>query len=124
MEIILKSEVYAIVAQCIEVWKVLRYGFSEIVYKDAMELEFLDKHIPFLREPSLCVLYKETQLKHKFQPDFTVFNSIIVEVKSGEEGVLIASMPQALNYMRATGFKIGLIVNFGKTKLDFKRLIL
>lgn len=124
MEIILKSEVYTAVAQCIEVWKVLRYGFSEIVYKDAMELEFLKKRIPYLREPSLGVLYKGTLLKHKFQPDFTVFKSIIVEVKSGEEGILMASMPQTLNYMRATGFKIGLIINFGKAKLDFKRLII
>lgn len=124
MEIILKEEVNEIVARCIEVWKILGYGFSEIVYKDAMEEEFLENQIPYLREPALCVFYKSKALKHKFNSDFTVFGKIIVEVKSGETGIVSATTPQALHYIKATGFRIGLIINFGKTKLDFKRLIM
>lgn len=124
MEIILKEEVYKTVAQCIEVWKVLGYGFAEVVYKDAMEIKFLENQIPYLREPALRICYKRHLLRRTFNPDFTVFNNLIVEVKSGENAIIEATMPQALNYLRASGFKVGLIVNFGKTKLDFKRLIL
>lgn len=119
-----KKKVYMIVGHCIEVWKILGYGFSEVVYKDAMEIEFLENQIPYLREPPLRVSYKDHILKRTFNADFTVFNKIIVEVKSGEPAIIEATVPQALNYLRASDFRVGLIINFGKTKRDFKRLIL
>ena len=58
MELLLKQEVFAIVGCCIEVWRTLGFGFSEIIYKDAMEVEFSDNQIPYLRENELCVQYK------------------------------------------------------------------
>jgi GxxExxY protein len=83
MELLLKEEVYSIVGYCIEVWKTLGYGFSEVIYKDAMEQEFIDNEMPHIREDELSVYYKGNILKHKFKADFTLFGNIIVEVKSG-----------------------------------------
>ena len=118
-----KEEVYAIVGYCIEVWKVLGYGFSEIIYKDAMEQEFFDNILPYIREDELPVFYKGKRLKHKFNDDFTLFENIIVEVKSGEDGIIEKTIQQTLNYLKASGCRVGLIVNFGKTGLEYKRLI-
>ena len=87
-QILYKEEVYTIVGYCIEVWKVLGYGFSEIIYKDAMEQEFTDNILPYIREDELSVYYKGKQLKHKFNADFTLFENIIVEVKSGDDGII------------------------------------
>lgn len=118
-----KEEVYAIVGFCIDAWKTLGYGFSEVVYKDAMEQEFIENEIPFIREDELSVNYKGRKLKHKFKTDFIVFNELIIEVKSGEDGIIEKSFSQTLNYMKASGCRVGLIINFGKSRLEYKRLI-
>ena len=120
----LKDEVYAIVGCCMDVWKTLGYGFSEVIYKDAMEIEFEDKNLPHSREEQLFVYYKGRKLRHKFIADFTLFDSMIVEVKSGEDGMNREVVSQTLNYLKASGCRVGLIINFGKTKMDFKRLIM
>jgi len=123
MELLLKEEVYTIVGYCIEVWKTLGYGFSEVVYKDAMEVEFMEDHLPYVRENELPVYYKTKILRHKFKADFTLFDNIIVEVKSGDNGINDAVISQTLNYLKASGCRIGLIINFGKQKMEYKRLI-
>ena len=123
MDILFKNEIYAIVGICMEIHNVLGYGFSEVIYKDAMEEEFLDYSIPYIREAQLCVHYKWKILKHRFNDDFTVFENIIIEVKSGEDKVIEKTISQTLNYLKASGNKVGLIVNFGKTGLEYKRLI-
>lgn len=119
-----KEEVYSIVGYCIEVWKVLGYGFSEIIYKDAMEQEFADNILPYIREDELSIFYKGKRLKHNFNTDFTLFENIIVEVKSSDDGIIEKTIPQTLNYLKASGFRVGIIVNFGKTGLEYKRLIM
>ncbi len=124
MELLLKEEVYTIVGYCIEVWKTLGFGFSEVVYKDAMETEFIEDRLPYIREEELPVYYKGKILRHRFRADFTLFDNIIVEVKSGEEGINDAVVSQTLNYLKASGCRIGLIINFGKTKMEHKRLIM
>ena len=123
MTLLYKEEVYTIVGFCLEVRRILGYGFSESIYKDAMEQEFIDNQLPYTREQGLSVQYKGKLLRHKFSADFTVFENIIVEVKSGEDGVIEKTVAQTLNYLRASGFRVGLIINFGKTKLEYKRLI-
>lgn len=123
-EIIFKEEVYIIVGCCLEVWKTLGYGFSEIVYKDSMEQEFIENQISFTREPELPVLYKGRKLRHKFQADFLMFENIIVEVKASDNGINENAISQTLNYLRASGSRLGLIINFGKTRMEYKRLIL
>lgn len=122
-QIIYKEEVYAIVGYCMEIWKVLGFGFSEVIYKDAMEQEFIDNEIPHLRENQLEIFYKGRQLKHRFSTDFTLFDNIIIEVKSGEKGIIEKSYPQLLNYLKASGNRLGLIINFGKTGVEYKRLV-
>jgi GxxExxY protein len=124
MELLLKNEVYSIVGSCIEVWKTLGYGFSEVVYKDAMEVEFINNSIPHQREDELSIHYKGNILKHTFKADFILFNEIIVEVKSGEDGICNKVVAQTLNYLKASGSRVGLIINFGKSKMDYKRLIM
>jgi GxxExxY protein len=106
-----------------EAWKFLGEGFSEIIYKEAMEQEFLENELPFIREDELSDSYKGRILKHKFKADFTLSNNIIVEVKSGDEGIIEKTISQTLNYLKASGCRVGLIVNFGKRGLEYKRLI-
>ena len=122
-EILYKADVYKIIGVCIEVYNTLGYGFQEIVYKDAMEIEFRDRDIPFLREPEFSIDYKGIILKHSFYSDFNVFEKIIVEVKVNKDGIADFAIAQTLNYLKASGMKLGLIINFGGTSLDYKRLI-
>lgn len=124
MELLLKDEVYTIVGYCIEVWKTLGYGFSEIVYKDAMETEFIEDQLPYKREEDLPVYYKGKVLRHRLKADFTLFDNIIIEVKSGKEGINDAVVSQTLNYLKASGCRVGLIINFGRTKMEHKRRIM
>jgi GxxExxY protein len=122
-EILCKADVYKIIGVCLEVYNTLGYGFQEIVYKDAMEIEFIDRDIPYLREPKFSVDYKGILLRHSFNSDFNVFEKIIVEVKVNKEGIADFAIAQTLNYLKASGMKLGLIINFGGTSLDYKRLI-
>lgn len=122
--LLFKDEVYTIVGLCIEVWKNLGYGFSEVVYKDAMDLEFKRNIIPYIREAELLINYKGVYLNHKFKVDFILFDGIIVEVKSCEEGINGKATSQTLNYIKASGFRLGLIINFGRNRMEYKRLII
>ena len=107
-----------------EVHRIPGYSFSEVINKDAMEFEFIQDLIPDKREDELSVYYKGKVLCHKFKADFTLFDNIVVEVKSGEDGINSTVMSQILNYLKASGCRIGLIVNFGKSKMEYKRFIM
>jgi GxxExxY protein len=122
-EFIQKADTYQIIGVCLEVYNTLGYGFSEIVYKDAMEIEFTEKEMEHTREEEHFVKYKGRILKHNFFADYTLFKSIIVEVKANKEGITEDAIAQALNNLRASGLKLALIINFGKTSLEYKRLI-
>jgi GxxExxY protein len=122
-ELIYKSEAYKIIGACMEVYNTLGYGFLEVVYKDAMEIEFLQRDMDCRREDEHCIDYKGTILKHKFFADYTLFNEIIVEVKANKDGITPDAIAQTLNYLKASGIKLALIINFGKTSLEYKRLV-
>ncbi len=122
-DLLYKVDVYNIVAVCLEVYKTLSFGFSEVVYKDAMEIEFKARNIHYLRENAIVVLYKDTPLNRRFRIDFSVFDKIIVEVKVNKDGITDAAIAQTLNYLKASGMKLSLVVNFGGTSLNYKRLI-
>ncbi len=122
-EFLYKSTTYQLIGICMEVYNTLGYGFSEIVYKDAMELEFLEKEINYVREDEQPVHYKGQTLKHSFFTDFTINNNIILEVKSNKDGITDDAVAQTLNYLKASGLNLALIINFGKTSLEYKRLI-
>lgn len=106
-----------------EVYNTLGYGFLEVVYKDAMEIEFLQRNMNYRREHEHSIQYKGNTLKHKFFADFTLHNSIIVEVKANKDGITDEMIAQTLNYLKVSGLRLALIINFGKTSLDYKRLV-
>ncbi|MBY0477462.1 MAG: GxxExxY protein [Chitinophagaceae bacterium] len=120
----LKDETYQIIGACMEVQKTLGYGFAEVIYKDAIEVEFEKDRIPFLRETQLWIQYKGIKLKHQFFADFTCFNQIIIEVKASPEGIISEHIAQLLNYLKVSGNTVGLLINFGKRKLEYQRFIL
>lgn len=119
----LKLESYEIIGLCMEVQNNLGYGFSEVVYKDALEIEFENKGILFSRERALEINYKGLRLKHRFFADFTAFDQIIIEIKSSDKGITGDHVAQTLNYLQASGYRVGLIINFGKRRLEYQRLI-
>lgn len=122
-EIFFKEESYKIIGICMEVHNNLGAGFLEIVYKDALTYEFLKGDIPFEREKMYDVNYKGAILPHKFYADFVVYDNIILEVK-GCSGITDEFVSRAINYLKVSGSKLALIVNFGELKLSYKRIIL
>jgi len=118
-----KNDTYRIIGLCMDVQTILGYGFSETVYKDAIQIELINNQIPYIREAELKVSYKGSILQHRFFADFICFRQIIVEVKSSDKGIIDDHVAQTLNYLRVSGILIGLIVNFGRRKLEYRRLI-
>lgn len=106
-----------------EVHRELGPGLLEIVYKDALEYEFRSKKILYERERKYEVAYKNTILPHHFYADFVVSENIILEVKA-VSNIVDQFIAQTLNYMKLSKSPVGLLVNFGKTSLDYKRLVL
>ncbi len=119
----LQIETYKIIGICMEVHNNLGKGFSEIVYKDALEVEFRNENIFFEREKEYLVNYKGIILPHKFYADFVVFGNVILEVKSVSK-IANEHVAQALNYLKVSENKVALVVNFNEDKLMYKRLIL
>ena len=117
-----KNENYEIVGFCMEVHRILGPGLLEIVYKDALEIEFKSNNIPYEREKQYNVEYKGIILQHKFYADFVVYDDIILEVKSVKE-ISNDHLAQTLNYMKLADTPIGIIANFQNKSLVHKRLI-
>ena len=97
-------------------------GFSEIVYKDALEYEFKKQNIPFQREREFAVNYKEIILPHKFYADFVVWDKIILEVKNVSQ-LNSNHLEQTLNYLSVSKSKLGILVNFRERQLEYKRVL-
>jgi GxxExxY protein len=119
----LQEETRKIIGIGIEIHKILGSGFLEIVYKDAFEHEFRTNQIFFEREKEFQIEYKDTILKHRFYADFIVFENIILEIKAKEGGIAEEDYAQAINYLKCSGCKIGLLLNFARLKLEIKRVI-
>ena len=122
-DLILKEEAYLIIGCCMEVHRKLGNGFSEIVYKDALEYEFRNAGIDFTREKEFVVHYKDIILPHKFYAYFVVFDSIILEVKSVVE-FSKSHYSQVINYLAVSDLSLGLLVNFNADDLQYKRFVL
>lgn len=121
-DIIYKEESYKIIGACLEVHKKLGPGFLESVYAEALELELLRAGIPFKKEKKLPVFYDNQPLNKNFRADFVCYNAIIVELKATQYNV-DAFVRQTLNNVKATNFKLGLLVNFGMPSLYYKRVV-
>lgn len=117
-----KEESYKIVGILYEVHKNLGKGFSEIFYKDALEYEFTQHNIPFVREKEFTVNYKNTTLKHKFYADFVVFDKIILEIKT-VDCFNNSHYNQCLNYLKIAKFELAILANFNLISLEYKRIV-
>ena len=121
-DLLYKKESYQIIGCCLKVHSTLGPGFKEIVYNDALELEFQKNGIPYFREKNLRIGYNSHILKHGFDADFIVFDSIVLEIK-GAVKLHYEDFGQALNYLKASKLKLALLVNFGEPSLRYKRII-
>ena len=116
-----KTKVFQIIGAAMAVRKELRGGLLEAIYEEALCLELTKSGIPWEREKELSVFYKGQKLHKTFRMDIVVDDDIIVELKS----VSVLSKPhkaQVLNYLNAANKEIGLLINFGETKLKWERI--
>lgn len=118
-----EEETYKIIGICMEVHRILGPGLLEIIYKDALEIEFKENNIPFEREKEFVIDYKGKILPHKFYADFIVNEDIILEVKAVKE-FSNEHIAQILNYLKLANSEIGLMVNFQTKSLEYKRYAL
>lgn len=121
-EIIYKEESYKIIGSCMKVHAKLGAGFLESVYQEALEKQFTKDGIPYEREKILKIQFDGETLKKTFKADFVCYEKIILELKAA---IFIHrdNFLQTQNYLNATQFKLGLLVNFGESSLKYKRLI-
>ena len=119
----LNEKTYKLIGVLFDVHRNLGRGFSEIVYKDAIEYEFKQLNIPFEREKEYVVKYKDTILNHKFYADFVLFDKIILELKSCEK-IDPKYIAQCINYLKVSSNKLAILANFNNKSLEYKRIIL
>jgi GxxExxY protein len=124
MNIIHKAESFEIMGACFEVYREKGSGFLEAVYQECLEVELGDRRIPFRTQVPLALTYKGRPLKSKCVPDFICYDKIIVELKA-VTALTGEHRAQAQNYLRATGMKLCLLVNFAHfPKLEYERIVL
>lgn len=123
-DLIHKEECYRIMGACFEVYKEKGCGFLEAVYQECLEIEFEMQGILFVPQKPLALAYKGRPLKQRYTADFICYEKIILELKAVSE-LVDEHRAQVLNYLNATGFKLGLLVNFGHhPKLEWERIVL
>jgi GxxExxY protein len=123
MDLIYKDEVYAIIGAAMDVYNNLGSGFLEAVYQEAMEIETVSRKIPALPEQKLHIEYKGTPLKKFYEADLICYEKIIVEIKALDR-LTSREESQILNYLKATGMQVGILINFGAhNDLEWKRLV-
>jgi len=116
------QETERIIKTAFDVHNNLGAGFLEIVYKDALEFEFDQLGIKCEREKQYSVTYKGITLPHSFYADFVVFGIIILEIKA-KSGIAQEDVAQTLNYLKCSGCKVGLILNFGTSSVEIRRVV-
>ena len=119
--ILYKEESYRIIGAAMEVHKVLGCGFTEPIYQEALELEFQLRDIHYEREKTFHVHYKGQLLEKDFRADYVCFDEIIVELKAVTD-FCEEHYAQVYNYLKASGIDLGLLINFGKKSLEYKRI--
>ena len=122
--IVHKEESYRIVGAAFKVYNTLGHGFLEAVYQEALEIEFQHQGIPYEREKELKIYYGGVELKQTYKADFVCFGKIIVELKA-VSALDDAHRSQVYNYLHATGYKLGLLLNFGYSEeLEYQRIVI
>jgi len=122
MAMLLEQETYKIIGACINVHKALGCGFLESVYQEALEKEMQKLQIPFVRHKKLQILFDGAPLDKFFVADFVCYEAIILEIKAATF-LHQSNSDQVINYLKATNFTVGLLINFGESSLKWKRFI-
>lgn len=123
MNIIYREESYRIIGACFEVYKEKGSGFLEAVYHECLEIELALVEIPFVSRTKLPLAYKGRPLAQCYSPDFICFEKIILEIKAVSK-LADEHRAQLHNYLKATGLKLGLLVNFGHfPQLETERIV-
>ncbi len=121
-KLLFEQETYSILGKCFIVHNHFGPGMLEIIYKDALEIEFSNANVFFEREKEYPVFYNNIKLKHTFYADFVVFDKIILEIKA-VSALSDAHIAQSINYLKISSSRIALLVNFGQERLEYQRLI-
>lgn len=121
-KLLLKEEVFQIVGCAIEVLNGIGNGFHEKPYENSLAVEFVRRNISFKQQPSFLILYKDVRVG-EFVPDLIAYDSVIVDTKVIDQ-MTDHERGQMLNYLRITGLRVGVILNFKHAKLEWERLIL
>ena len=123
MDLLYKDEAFAIVGACFEVYNDKGCGFLEAVYQEYLELELAQRDIPFQPKKPLTLTYKGQTLRQTYEPDLVCYDKIIVELKAASE-LDDAHRAQVHNYLKATGYRLGILVNFGHHPgLEHERIV-
>ena len=119
-----QRESYDIMGAAMQVYNTLGIGFLEAVYQEALALEFTKRGIPFEREKELKIFYDGQELQQSYRADFVCYDDIIVELKAVSD-LDDSHRSQVYNYLKATGYKLGLLINFGHYNgIEYERKVL
>ena len=118
--IIYPNESYRIIGCMMKVHRELGCGFLEKVYQEALEREFIAEGVPFQREVNLKIYYRGVPLQQEYIADFVCYGKIIVELKAISK-LSDVEKAQVINYLKATGYELGILANFGETSLKTER---
>jgi len=121
-QLVLKDEVFQIVGCAIDVLNTLGHGLLEKPYENALVVEFGLRNIRFQQQPRFEVIYKSVKVG-EYIPDLIVFDQIVVDTKTIEK-ITDVERGQILNYLKITGMKVGVILNFKRAKLEWERIVL
>jgi GxxExxY protein len=121
-ELILKDEVYAVVGCALEVLRELGHGLHEKPYENALVVEFGKQGIPFSQQPRFPIHYKGVHVG-EYVPDLITHEQIVIEAKV-IDCITNQEMGQVMNYLRITGLRVGVIINFKRAKLEWRRVVL
>jgi GxxExxY protein len=122
-ELLCKSEVYQVIGAAMEVYNELGPGFLEAVYQEALEIELTDRGIPFEAQKELPIFYKGRLLKKTYAADFETYGQVVIEIKALDR-LTTREQAQLLNYLKATGLTVGVLINFGAERdLEWKRMV-
>ena len=123
VDIVYKDECYLIIGACFEVYKEMGSGFLEPVYQECLEKELRRRNIPFVAQHELSLSYKGDPLEKKYKADLVCFDKIVVEIKAVRH-LADEHRAQVHNYLKASGLRLGLLVNFGHyPKVEYERIV-
>jgi GxxExxY protein len=114
---------YAIIGAAMAVHAELGPGFLEAVYREALAIELEERSVPSRQEVALPLTYRGRNLQTAYRADFVCYDSVIVELKA-LSGLTRTEEAQVINYLKASGYEVGLLLNFGAASLEFRRLVL